>query len=130
MIRAHPIFGIGTNTYGLVMADYVPFFLLQERWIVHNRYLLIWAETGSIGFLSFLFLLAYTFQSLWKSAHSKDSFMSMLSWGLFISFTVLCLQMMVESLYDRVSDANLWLIYGLSVGIGIWIDHHKQTSEK
>jgi len=124
MIQTHPFFGVGTNAYALVMKDYVPFFLTQERWIVHNRYLLVWAETGIIGIVFFLLFLGTTFRSLWFSTKSDDNFVSMFAWGTFIGLLIFSMQMMVESLDGRISDAHVWLIAGLAVGMKQWVLEH------
>ena len=130
MIQAHPLFGVGTNAYALVMKDYVPFFLTQERWIVHNRYLLVWAETGIIGIVFFLLFLGNTFRSLWLSTKSDDNFVSMLAWGVFIGLLIFSMQMMVESLDGRISDAHVWLIAGLAVGMRHWTAVHNRLQNK
>jgi len=129
MIQTHPFFGVGTNAYALVMKDYVPFFMTQERWIVHNRYLLVWAETGILGIVSFLLFLGAIFRSLWLSTKSDDNFVSMLAWGTFVGLLIFCMQMMVETLDGRSSDAHVWLIAGLAVGMWQWVEEHN-TREK
>ena len=62
MHRAHPIVGVGFGTYDAVKRQYLP--PDWEGWLytVHNRYLLILAETGLVGLSAFVLGLL---MSLW-----------------------------------------------------------------
>ncbi|MCB9504480.1 MAG: O-antigen ligase family protein, partial [Deferribacteres bacterium] len=55
VIAAHPIFGVGANNFSLIMSDYITL-ELRGQWLytVHNKFLLVWAETGTGGLLAFL----------------------------------------------------------------------------
>jgi len=69
VVRTHPVFGIGAGNYGLIekmdirmpqVGSDVPFdpnFYLGAS--AHNGFLNWWAETGTIGLLSFLLTLVY-----------------------------------------------------------------------
>ncbi len=122
MVRKYPIFGIGPNIYALVMKDYVPFFLTQERWIVHNHYLLVWAELGTIGLIAFLIVIFSVFRYLWPSTKNDDSFIRIFAWGIWTAMFIFFLQMLFESLDGRISDSHLYLLFGLSVGIRSYHD--------
>jgi len=122
MVRKYPIFGIGPNIYALVMKDYVPFFLTQERWIVHNHYLLVWAELGTIGLIAFLIVIFSLFRYLWPSTKNDDSFIRIFAWGIWTAMFIFFLQMLFESLDGRISDSHLYLLFGLSVGIRSYHD--------
>jgi putative inorganic carbon (hco3(-)) transporter len=117
MIRAHTLFGIGVNNYALVMGDYVPFFLTQERWIVHNRYLLVASETGLVGLLAFLAVQFTFLKMFWKARKAEDPFLATFSTGLFFSLLIFSMQMMMESLDGRISDSHFWLIAGIGTAI-------------
>ncbi len=117
MVRKYPIFGIGPNIYALVMKDYIPFFLTQERWIVHNHYLLVWAELGTVGLIAFLILIFSVFRYLWPATKNKDPFISVFSWGIWTALFIFFFQMSFESLDGRISDSHLYLFFGLAVGI-------------
>lgn len=124
MIKSHPLLGIGINNYARVMDDYVPFFLTQERWIVHNHYLLVASETGLLGLGSFLLLLFVVFRSVWQSRRSVNPFISVFSVSVFFGLLVFCLQMMMESLDGRISDSHFWLMAGLGVALNAWTQNH------
>jgi putative inorganic carbon (hco3(-)) transporter len=124
MIRSHPLLGIGINNYAAVMDDYVPFFLTQERWIVHNHYLLVAAETGLLGFGCFLFLLFTVFGSIRQARKSQNRLVSVFSTSIFFSLLIFCFQMMMESLDGRISDAHFWLIAGIGMSLYFWTRDH------
>lgn len=118
IFRFHPVFGAGTNIYAFVMSDYVPYFLTQERWIVHNRYLLVLAELGTTGLITFLIFLAAVFRSLIRASRSQNKTVAALARGLAVGLMVFCLQMLFESLDGRISDYHLWLVAGMAAGMG------------
>jgi O-antigen ligase len=55
MIKAHPVLGIGGNTYHFEMKNYIPKDF-EQVYVdqVHNHYLLVFAETGLLGLLCWL----------------------------------------------------------------------------
>jgi O-antigen ligase len=124
MIKSHPLLGIGINNYARVMDDYVPFFLTQERWIVHNHYLLVAAETGLAGIGCFLVLLFVLFTSIRRAGKSQNRFISVLSTSVFFSLLIFCFQMMMESLDGRISDSHFWLIAGIGMSLYEWTRGH------
>jgi O-antigen ligase len=128
MIKSHPFLGIGINNYARVMDDYVPFFLTQERWIVHNHYLLVASETGLLGLGLFLILLVTLFRTAWRGRRSSDPFISVFSISIFFGLLVFCLQMMMESLDGRISDSHFWLMAAIAVSLSAWVKNHGSLS--
>lgn len=64
MIRANPVIGVGINNFGIVLFDYVePDQFGAWLHLVHNRWLLIWSETGTIGMA---FYVAFYFTTIWQ----------------------------------------------------------------
>lgn len=53
MIKAHPFFGSGLNTFGRVDYYFAPFTSIFSNY-AHNSYAQLFAETGSAGFLAFM----------------------------------------------------------------------------
>jgi O-antigen ligase len=53
MIRSHPVFGVGPGVYGYELTNHAGG---HEGWlyIIHNDYLLLWAERGAVGLLAWL----------------------------------------------------------------------------
>ncbi len=54
MHDAHPIVGVGIGTYDSIKRQYLPPDYQGWVYMVHNRYLLVLAETGAIGMICFL----------------------------------------------------------------------------
>jgi O-antigen ligase len=128
MIKSHPFLGIGINNYARVMDDYAPFFLTQERWIVHNHYLLVASETGLFGLGLFLILLVALFRNAWRGRRSSNTFVSVFSISIFFGLLVFCLQMMMESLDGRISDSHFWLMGAIAVSLGAWVGNQRSLS--
>jgi O-antigen ligase len=88
IIGDHPLGGVGTGAYGLVMRNYIA---VQDlgNWlfIVHNAYLLRWAESGIFGLLAFLSVLFVGFRLAFRCTRSVDDATFILDWGVGGSFT-------------------------------------------
>ncbi len=67
IIKQHWLFGVGVRNYGLgvynEINDNKPAYAYQPA---HNVFLLIWAETGILGLVSFLVFLLSCFLTLWR----------------------------------------------------------------
>jgi O-antigen ligase len=76
MLKAHPLFGVGFNNFCLEMKNYVTDSSVPIN-IVHNTFLLVLAETGILGFLSFnLFFFGTFFRGIRKSVNSEIIFLT------------------------------------------------------
>ena len=59
MITENPLNGIGLNNYTIRIQEYEPASVIHSfSYIVHNKYLLTWSETGFLGLIAFIWLLA------------------------------------------------------------------------
>ena len=119
MIKQYPLTGIGLNTYSTVMEKYTSIYV-PHGWIhqVHNKYLLIWAETGIVGLVSFLWLLLVSLSKLFKLVHAKDPFFSSLAIGLLGSFITIIIHMNFESYAGGNIVLQFWLIIAMIAGLG------------
>jgi len=70
IIEQFPVFGVGLNNYA---GAYVKYDRTggsrtwgQVNHLVHNMYLLVWGEIGTVGFLAFLWVFGATFTIAWK----------------------------------------------------------------
>ncbi len=105
----HPIWGIGPNNLNLELGRHFPMLaaLIQESEAfrdvgnarsptVHNVYFLMLAETGLIGLVSFLYLLASALSRTIRSAAATTGAVRGLCVGLAIGFAAQYLQQLVD----------------------------------
>ncbi len=115
MIAAHPLLGVGINTFVEVMRQYdmtgIADFFPEP---VHNVYLLVAAESGLVGLGLFLLLLASAFrEGLW-AVRTGDRFTSVCAIGLLGGFVVLVVSNLAdEHLRTEVLYALFWVLIGL-----------------
>jgi O-antigen ligase len=97
MIADHPFIGVGANNYTLNMDQYATRDLSGEwMYAVHNRYLLICAETGPGALAAFLWFGMATLGRGWKCWKFKDSFVSPLALGLTAGLVGYAIALMFE----------------------------------
>jgi putative inorganic carbon (HCO3(-)) transporter len=114
IIRDYPVLGAGSNNFSVVMDRYLtPEFRNGFIYAVHNKYLLIWAETGIGGLLAYLAFLFGSLRKGWECWKQSDRFMSVLALG----FTAAIIGHMVHMSVDlfRVGPVQelLWLFAAL-----------------
>jgi len=114
IIGDHPVLGAGSNNFSVVMDRYLtPEFRHGFLYAVHNKYLLIWAETGIGGLLAYLAFLFGSLRKGWECWRQSDRFLSILALG----FTAAIVGHMVHMSVDlfRVGPVQelLWLFAAL-----------------
>ncbi|HEY3108098.1 MAG TPA: O-antigen ligase family protein [Chloroflexota bacterium] len=122
IIADQPLLGIGANNYSLVMTDYVTpdFSDYGGEWlyIVHNKYLLVWAETGLGGLIAFLCYLLATIWAGWRGWQLRDRLLSPLALGLTAAIVGHLVHMSVDLFSGRPQAQTLWTCAALLVAIG------------
>lgn len=115
MIRDHPIIGVGPNNYGEVMKDYgaIEGDGGQFTYTVHNKFLLVWAETGPGGLLSFVWFLAATIRLGWRGWKARHPWLSPVALGFTCALVGHVLHMQVDLFNDRPQVEMLWLVSAL-----------------
>jgi len=102
MIRANPISGVGINNFGVVLHDYIePEQFGAWLHLVHNGWLLIWSETGTVGFTVYVaFRVMLIWQTL-KIIHSKDKTYGIIALGILASMIGASFHMLGEIFNNR-----------------------------
>jgi putative inorganic carbon (HCO3(-)) transporter len=118
ILEDHMFTGVGLNNMWLLALrrEYLPLeFMGRERLnIIHNKYWLVWVETGLFGFLSFLWLLlAVCRRALQSLVRSKDSYVSIAITGLLAALIVYMLHMSSDPFASRMRLQPLWMICAL-----------------
>lgn len=94
--KANPWFGVGLLNYTLVHQEYDDTFeriSSHDPVSVHNLFLLYSAEIGIVGTLAFcIFILALFKKSLFLAGRTKDPFLKMIWFSVFLGLLMLMLQ--------------------------------------
>lgn len=119
MIAAHPVTGIGVNTFTEVMGDYdtsgVTVYFPEP---VHNVYLLIAAETGLVGLAMFLALVAFVYRAGLQTLRRGSRFTSAAMIGLLAGLTAILVSNLIDvHLKTDVLFALFWVYVGVIVAI-------------
>jgi O-antigen ligase len=116
IIQAHPL-GVGINNYDEVKSDkYAPPELVGHRlYIVHNKYLLVWAETGLLGLLTLMGLLltAIVRGFRWLSKPNAPPHLSILLTSVVAALCGYAYHMFNDSFASRIHDQHIWFMVAL-----------------
>lgn len=115
MFKDHPFAGVGLNNFRIKCNDYSPIQRHEDGKVPDNVYLLFLAETGIIGFLSFIFfigcLLKKGFQHFYsmQAKGSKDMLMAIIAGlaGLLVNMNT----------YDLLYWATPLFLFGILAGM-------------
>jgi putative inorganic carbon (HCO3(-)) transporter len=116
MIKAHPLVGVGLNCATQVVFHYAALAGVAGSWvfIVHNQFLLLWAEAGILAFVSFIALFKGALARAWGALNSTDPARrtpgAWIFWSLIVMIQMLSL--------DHVSGAATYKLAFLVLGIG------------
>ncbi|MBL1172751.1 MAG: O-antigen ligase family protein [Chloroflexi bacterium] len=110
----HIIAGVGIGMYRFELVHYafgtIPSFYITM--VAHNAYIQILAETGIVGFILFISILAMTLKNTWPNNNVQDGNEITLRNMWFIVFVVILVGAFTKT--DQ-ADKMLWLVMGMSV---------------
>ncbi|MEW6587346.1 MAG: O-antigen ligase family protein [Nitrospirota bacterium] len=129
MVRDHPLLGVGTGNY---LSEYHNYLDLEPGlsryyfgWL-HNSYLQIWAENGTIGLLVFLLLLFFAVYSIF-AAYRRAADLEMKA--LTLSVLIALLGYLVEfSGIPAIGQELGWILLGFSVAVSAVV--RKESTER
>jgi len=111
MIKSNPLLGVGLNHYLAELPHFVPV-TETYRGYAHNSYLQIWAETGLIGLLSFLFPLVHL--NALRSNQKPPP--TLLNTCLFIGCSAFLIQAAFDNHFFSMQPAFLfWTLWGMKI---------------
>jgi len=120
IIKAYPL-GVGDNNYDQVMSDRFahPNWVGHTLFPAHNKYLLVWAEGGYPGLVTFiLLLLAAALQSLLLALRKGlDKDLAVFPASLVAVIAGYSFHMTTEAFSTRANVQILWLIMALAMAI-------------
>lgn len=118
MVRDHPLLGVGTGNYLAEYHNYLSVAPNLSRYFMgwlHNSYLQIWAENGTIGLGVFLiFFLTIIFGLLTAYLKAVDVEMKALSLGLLTAFSGYAVEFAGVPILGQEPG---WIILGLSAAL-------------
>jgi O-antigen ligase len=112
-ITEHPVVGVGLNNYYRMIVD-----KNYDVWsyLVHSKYLLIWAETGTIGIFFFVWFLIGVIRSGIRATKGRD-LASVVSTCICAGLIGHAVHMSVD-VFDGVQiESYLWFIAGFIVSL-------------
>jgi O-antigen ligase len=118
ILREHPIAGIGLNNLWEVAPDHLPLEMLENRNVIHNKYLTVWTETGILGLFAFIWLLLAALRRAWSTFRStRDPDIATTIAGLLAALMVFILHMFVATFNERPRLQFIWLALALIVSV-------------
>jgi O-antigen ligase len=117
MIKAHPLLGIGLNSATSQVRVYAALAGAKGWiWIVHNQFLLIWAETGVLGILAFVWLFRIGLQAASRLKRSADPELRNAGLWLFWSLVMLIWALQMDNVSGTATYKLVFLLLGVAVG--------------
>ncbi|TWU34938.1 O-antigen ligase family protein [Novipirellula artificiosorum] len=115
-ISQRPIMGYGAGNCHLACRDFADQAEYRAEWYytTHCKYLLVWVETGIVGLLAFLMILATGFWQGVNVWRSRDPIFSVLGLAVIASIVGGMLHMAVDLFNSRAQVQILWFLLGLN----------------
>ena len=119
MVKDYPVLGIGLNTYTKLMMDYVPSIVLKFEWnyMVHNKYMLVWSETGTLGIIAYLAFLFVMYKLLIGYIRKYNNEFIWVAIAILCSLFSMNFHMMFESYSGGAVIAFFWLLCGCIIAM-------------
>lgn len=137
-VANHPVFGLGPAGYAPYNMTYHP----RDARSTHNNYFDVLAQTGVVGALCFVWILAAILRSAWRTyrAESPSSFMHGYA-ALVIAavFAALCAMMLGDWVLPFAYNQSItgfdnavisWIGWGMGLGLGIGPGSGSSRGEK
>lgn len=116
MIADAPLLGVGLNNFEAALDRYDTYGLIFAENPVHNLYLLVWSETGAVGFLGLMISVAVLATAALRLARVPDPLLSGLGAGVGATYVFFFAEeMTVFSLRQDWPLLLFWIVAGLGV---------------
>jgi putative inorganic carbon (hco3(-)) transporter len=114
VIEDNPVLGVGAGAYAFVFRQYLtPDVEREWVYVVHNVYLLRWAETGILGILSLLALWLLGLRDAWRATRSADPGTAALAVGWSAGLVALMWEMWWDMNLGFQPEAVVWFLLGM-----------------
>lgn len=110
VIVDHPLLGVGANNFAIVLPSYAgPGFSSDWLAVVHNKYLLMWAEAGLAALGALIALLWTSIARGWRARGHPDPLLGAVAWGLGAAILGHGVHMNFDTFQSRLMTQTLWL---------------------
>jgi O-antigen ligase len=114
MIADNPVLGVGTDNFTVAMDRYLtPEFRHAWLFTVHNKYLLVLAETGIGGLLAYVAFLLGALRTGWQCWRLQNPLLAPLALGFVAGIVGNMVHQTVDIFHIRAIQELLWLVAGL-----------------
>ncbi len=136
MIMDNPMFGVGLNAYVYAQLPYgenkTPQEMTQQYgdlWpVVHNSWVLTWAEQGVFGFILWVALHISVIAVAVRNLRIRDPMMHALSAGLLAGFIAIMIDGLTSFFVRTEAPARMfWIAAALILAIGYWRRANEQS---
>ena len=118
MIDDHPFLGVGLNNFAVNIPAYAgPAFTRQWVYTVHNKYLLVWTESGPAALAAFVWFLGWILLAGLRATRSRDRTVAALAAGITAAIAGSTLHMAVDIFTNRAGVQLLWLLGAIAVAL-------------
>jgi putative inorganic carbon (HCO3(-)) transporter len=118
VIEANPVLGVGANNYAIwYEQNFTPEPDEGRLRTVHNKYLLVWAETGILGLVAFLGFLLAVIRRGWQGWQLRDRSLSPLALGFTAAIVGQMAHMFFDIFHSRPQVQTLWLVAALVIAM-------------
>lgn len=124
MFQAHPVLGVGAGNYGAAYQQYKVPGWEESLTHAHNYYINVAAETGILGLLTFLAVVAAALYLAWRATRATDTHRAgrgalagTNGRALAIGFAAVVVALCVHNLTDDLFVHAMELQFGLTLGV-------------
>ncbi len=118
MVLDHPVIGVGANNFPVNMFDYItPDLGEVHLFTVHNKFLLVWSETGTLGLIAFVLILLTTLYHGWVCVNApgnQSPFYPLVGWSFACSFIGMAFHMYVNVFRTAYLIHIIWFVAGMT----------------
>ncbi len=132
VIEQFPVFGVGLNNFAITFTNYdstgYSRVLSGVDYVVHNLFLLVWTEVGTVGLVAFLWYFGSVYLTAYRLRHAEPRTRAV-ALGIALGLAAHWLHGMVDPGY-RVNLTISQLI-AAQIGIAGWLamDHRRRTRQ-
>jgi O-antigen ligase len=118
MIEDHPLLGVGVNNFPVIMESYLTRGFVGE-WLysVHCKYLAVWSETGTLGFIALLWFLIAAIRQGFRCWKLRDPLFAPLALGCVAAIVGHMGQMLVDTFRGGPENHFLYLFAALTTAM-------------